>query len=166
MFITCIKIFFARIVDVTLGTIRTILVVKGNKLTPAIVAFFEVLIWFLVAREALSKPLDSWLIPIFYALGYATGTFIGGHISNKFIDSIISVQVIINEVKTKEIVKEIKKNGFGVSIIDLKNDNKDMLIIELNKSKLKDLTKIIRTIEPSAYLFINETKYVQNGVIK
>ena len=51
MFIICLKIFLARIVDVSLGTIRTVLVVKGKNLTPAIVAFFEVLIWFVVLEK-------------------------------------------------------------------------------------------------------------------
>ena len=46
------------------------------------------------------------------------------------------------------------------------NEEKDLLIIQLNKSKLKVLTKIIRTNDPDAFVVINETKYVQNGLIK
>ena len=44
MLLLCLKIFFARIIDVTLGTIRTVLVVRGRRFTPAFIAFFEVLI--------------------------------------------------------------------------------------------------------------------------
>ena len=76
MLYICIKIFLARIVDVSLGTIRTVLVVKGKNITPAIVAFFEVLIWFYAAREALNTNIDSIFIPIFYAGGYAAGTYL------------------------------------------------------------------------------------------
>ena len=65
MILTCLKIFLARIVDVSLGTIRTVLVVKGKSITPAVVAFFEVLIWFIVAREALNTELNSILIQYF-----------------------------------------------------------------------------------------------------
>ena len=67
-------------------------------------------------------------------------------------------------------LKEKRDKSFGVSVVDLKktNDNnkKDMLIIELNKKKLKELTHIIRTNDPDAFVVINETKYVQNGLIK
>ena len=65
-------------------------------------------------------------------------------------------------------IKEIRKSGFGVSVLELKNPedeiNKKMLIVQLNKSKLKKLTKIIRSIDPDAFVVINETKYVQNGI--
>ena len=162
MILTCLKIFLARIVDVSLGTIRTVLVVKGKSITPAVVAFFEVLIWFVVAREALNTDLNSILIPIFYALGYATGTY-------KVVDGLIGVSVITKSANNK-MLKEMRDKGFGVSVVDLKktNDNnkKDMLIIELNKKKLKELTHIIRTNDPDAFVVINETKYVQNGLIK
>ncbi len=170
MLYICIKIFLARIVDVSLGTIRTVLVVKGKKLTPAIVAFFEVLIWFVVAREALNTDIDSLLIPIFYAAGYACGTYLGGYVSNTFVDGLIGVQVVTKDKTSKKMIREIRNDGFGVSVIDLKdaedNEKKDMLLIQLNKSRLKQLTKIIRRIDPDSFVIINETKYVQNGLIK
>lgn len=170
MILLCIKIFLARIVDVTLGTIRTVLVVKGRRFTPAIIAFFEVLIWFVVAREALTTSVKSIAIPVFYALGYATGTFIGGFISNNFVSGLIGVQVITDKLYVNEMISKMRDSGFGVSAIDLKytknNEKKCMLIIQLNKAKLKSLTKIIRTIDEKAFVAINETRYIQNGVIK
>jgi len=170
MLFMCIKIFLARIVDVSLGTIRTVLVVKGSRLTPALVAFFEVLIWFLVAREALNTDVNSWLIPIFYSLGYAAGTYLGGFISNNFVDGLIGVQIITKEKLSTKMIKEIRKEGFGLSAVDLKNTNdkeeKDMLFVQLSKKRLKALTKIIRKNDPDAFVIINETKYVQNGLIK
>ena len=77
MFLLCLKIFFARILDVTLGTIKTVHIVNGNKLKSTIIAFFEVLIWFDIARTALNTDVDSIIIPIVYSAGYATGTYIG-----------------------------------------------------------------------------------------
>ena len=170
MLLLCIKIFFARIVDVTLGTIRTVLVVRGRRFTPAIIAFFEVLIWFLVAREALTTDVKSIIIPICYAGGYATGTFIGGYISNNLVEGLIGVQVTTKTNGVKKMIKEIRDAGFGVSVVDLKNpqdnEKKTMLMIQLNKSKLKKLTHIIRTNDKDAFVVINDTKYVQYGVIK
>lgn len=170
MLFTCLYIFLARIVDVSMGTIRTVLIVKGKKISTAIIAFFEVLIWFLVAREALNTDIKSILIPICYAGGYATGTLIGSYISNNLLNGLIGVQVIVKQTKTNKILKEIRNSGFGVSVLDLKKtqekEKKDMLFIQLNKKSLKKLTRIIRTIDPDAFLVINETKYVQNGLIK
>ena len=170
MLFICIKIFLARIVDVSLGTVRTVLVVKGKNFTPAIVAFFEVLIWFYAAREALNTNIDSILIPIFYAGGYAAGTYIGTFISTHFFEGLIGGQVISKRSLEPKMLKEIRDSGFGASVINLKNTHqktkKDMLIIHLNKSKLKNLTKIIRKNDPDAFVVINENKYIQNGLIK
>lgn len=170
MFYMCLKIFLARITDVSLGTIRTVLVVRGKRIIPSVIAFFETLVWFLVAREALNTSLNSWLIPIFYSLGYALGTFIGGYISNNFVEGLITVEVITKYKGSTRMIKEIRNAGFGISIIDLKSSKdkikKVMLLINLNKSKLKELTKIIRSNDSFAFVIVNDTRYAQNGVIK
>ena len=77
LFFLCIKVFLARIVDVSLGTFRTIITVKGKALYASIIGFFEVLIWFLVVKEALNTNETGILIGISYALGFAAGTYIG-----------------------------------------------------------------------------------------
>lgn len=170
MMLLCFKIFFARIIDVSLGTIRTVLVVRGKKNTAAMIAFVEVLIWFLIAREALTTDVTSFLIPICYAGGYATGTYIGSFITVNFMEGLIGVQVTTKEAGVNKMIKDIRDAGFGVSVIDLKNPSdsykKKMLMIQLNKSRLKDLTHIIRENDKDAFVVINDTKYVQNGIIK
>ena len=123
----CVKIFFARILDVSIGTVRTMIMVKGKMYITAILAFIEVLIWFLVAREALVTNINSVIIPISYSLGYATGTFIGTYISNNFIKSIIGVEIIVNKNQL-ELIDAIKKNGFAVSVIDLKGNKNGFLL--------------------------------------
>ena len=52
----CIKIFFARILDVSISTIRTVFVLKGKTPIVAMLAFIEITIWFLIVREALNVP--------------------------------------------------------------------------------------------------------------
>ena len=59
---TCLKIFFARILDVSLNTIRTTFVLRGKTLIVAIIAFLEITIWFLVARTALNTELNIFIV--------------------------------------------------------------------------------------------------------
>ena len=133
MLIVCLKIFLARIIDVSLGSIRTILMVKGNSKTASIVAFLEVFIWFIIAKEALNTPYNSLLIPLFYAGGYATGTLIGTYISSNFLNGIVGLQVI-TKWPNKKLINQIRQSGFGVSIIALKNayegKKKEMLVLK------------------------------------
>ena len=92
----CIKIFFVRILDVSLGTIRSIVMIKGNPKLASMIGFIEVFVWFVVVKEALNTDIDSIFIAFAYAAGFATGTYIGGIVSNKFIKVKLGLQVILS----------------------------------------------------------------------
>lgn len=169
MLLVCLKIFLARIIDVSLGSIRTILIVKGNSKKASMIAFLEVFIWFIIAKEALNTPYDSLLIPIFYAGGYAVGTLIGTYISTNFMRGVVGLQVI-TKGNNKKLITKIRQNGFGVSSIALKDayegKKKEMLIIQVNKKSLKEITRLIYEFDENAFIIASETKYVHNGLIK
>ena len=90
MILLCLKIFLARIIDVSLGTVRTYFIVKGKRTIAAIIAFVEIFIWFYAAREALNTEITSIFIVISYAAGYATGTYLGTIINEMFISGFVS----------------------------------------------------------------------------
>ena len=75
-------IFFGRIIDVSLGTLRIIFVSKGEKYIAPIIGFFEVLIWIVVISEIFSRANDVTAY-LSYAAGYASGNFIGILIEQK-----------------------------------------------------------------------------------
>lgn len=168
LLLTCLKIFAARIIDVSLGTLRTVFFVKGKTIEPFIIAFFEVLIWYAIAREAINTEGNTILIAISYAAGYATGTFIGSKLS-KLVKGIVGVQIVVKEDSDK-LTDELRKEGYAVSVIELKNDyegnNKDMLYIQVNNRRIKELTNLVKRYDDSAFIVVNETKLIQNGFIK
>ena len=162
----CIKVFFVRITDVTMGTFRTILTVKAKPIQASMIGFIEVLIWFLVVKEALNTDSNSIFVAIAYAGGFATGTFLGGKLSQKFINGNSSLQVI---TKNKKIIDVISGSGYGVTVIDAKGYNdakKYMLLIEVNNKNIGDVKNIIKKLDKQAFIIITETKLVQNGYIK
>ncbi|MDD3186971.1 MAG: DUF5698 domain-containing protein [Bacilli bacterium] len=165
----CIKIFCARIMDVSLGTLRMIVTVKGKKLLAACIGFFEVLIWFSIVREALNTDETSVFIAVFYALGFATGTYIGGFLSDVLIKGTLSVQVVLSN-QDFYVVDQIRNHGFAVSVMDVKGKEEDkdkfMLFIEIDKKKVDQLTKLIKKLDSRAFIVVNETKMVQNGFFK
>ena len=163
----CIKIFFVRILDVSLGTIRTIITIKGKAIIAALVGFIEVFVWFLIVREALNTDITSIWIAVSYSLGFATGTYIGSIISDKFIKGNFSVQVITSNYN---IINDIRNQGYGVTVVNVEGHEKDlekyMLFIEVTNNRLDNLKQLIKKIDNDAFMIINETKYVQNGYFK
>lgn len=166
--ILCVQIFFVRILDVSMGTVRAIITVKGKKFLSSLIGFVEVLIWFLIVREAFNTELESIWIALTYSAGYATGTFIGGILSDIFISGTLTVQAILSSA-SDEIVTSIRKAGFAVTVIDVKgqaSETKYMLLIEIQKKRSNDLKKLIKKLDEKAFIFINETKAVENGYFK
>ena len=161
-----IKIFFSRIIDVTLGTLRTIITVKDKIFIASIIGFFEVLIWFIIAREALEINDNSFLIGVFYALGFAAGTYIGGLVSRLIIKGNLSVQIITNNA-TQEWVENLRENGFAVSVFNINQKkgypDKYMFFLEINQKDLTKLQKLIKKHDKNAFIVVNESKKVING---
>lgn len=164
----CIKIFFVRILDVSLGTVRTILTIKERKIIASVIGFFEIAVWFAIVREAITTNESSLWVIFAYASGFAAGTYIGGAISERFIEGNLGVQVF-TEMKD-ELISIIRSEGYGVSVIDVKGKDKEkdkyILFIGIDKKHFEHLRNLIKKLDDKAFIVVNETKYVQNGFFK
>lgn len=162
-FLLCIKIFIARLMDVSLGTIRTVYTVKEKNIVASFIGLIEVTVWFLVVKEALNTGDSSFWIVLSYASGFAIGTYIGGILSKKLIRTKLGIQVITSN-KNNKIIDEIRKAGFAVSILNVVGSNeKYMLYMQIDSKQYNRLISIIKKYDNKAFVVVNETKFVQNG---
>lgn len=167
--ILCLIVCFGRIIDVALGTIRTVFNVKGKPFLATIIAFTEATLYFLVVREALTYQalgMENYLIAIAYALGFSLGTFCGGFVTSKIIKSKINVQIVTTN-KNEDFVKALSQGGFGATILEATGANQKeeryMIFIETDNKKLKALKSIISEHDPKAFVTISDIKSTQNG---
>ncbi len=168
MLFVCLEIFFARIIDVSISTFRTMFMVRKKSVLIPILAFLEVFVWFMAARKALNANFNSILIPICYSLGYATGTYIGGCLSRKFIKNINSIEITTSKDNLK-LINALRCEGCSVSIIALKNnyrEKKDLLIVDVKSKNTQETINLIKNIDPKAFIVVKDTKIVVNGYIK
>ncbi len=166
MLFLCLKVFFCRIMDVSLGTVRTIQIVKGNRRLAALFGFIEVFIWFTVVREALRSDMNGVLIGISYAAGYASGTFIGCFISDRFISRKLSVMVITSS-RDKAVLHAIREAGFALSAVEVLpsefSAERYLLIMEVDSRRLRELRSLLERLDGKAFITVNESKSVYNG---
>lgn len=167
IYLLCVIIFFVRIVDTTLSTVRTIFTIKNKIVISTIMAFFEIFIWFLILREAINTTNNSIYIAISYSLGFATGIFFGILITDKLITTVLSVNIVINN-NNKEIIKNLNNNGFALSISNIKGrdlKDKEMLFVVTTNKRLNKLKNIVISLDDSAFIVVAENKYIYNGYI-
>jgi Uncharacterized protein conserved in bacteria len=117
---------------------RTIIVVRGKSSLAALVGFFEVFIWFLIAREALNHATGIW-VAFAYAGGFSAGTFCGSLLTKRFIKDMVEIQIVTSGVDP-EIVTKIRAAGYGVTVLDVKGSeygcNKHLLIMDIDSKLL------------------------------
>ncbi len=164
LLILCLKVFIVRIMDVSMGTIRTIVTVKGNRIMAALIGFFEALIWFIVVKEALTTNIKSIWIALSYSAGFALGTYIGTILSSRFIKGTTTFQVILSN-KNENIINILRNKGYAVTVLDVKGykEDKYMLFIEVSNKRCNNLSNLIKAYDSKAFIVANETKYVING---
>ncbi len=158
-YLTPIVIFFARIIDVSLGTIRILMVSRGQKALAAFLGFFEVLVWAIVVTE-LIKNLDNWINFVAYAGGFAAGTFIG-----IYIEEILKVGTIIVRIITRDRFRELsnalKEAKFTITSLDGSGGYVPVKVIftVLKRKRWKEIVAIIETYDPEAFYSVEEVKY-------
>ena len=159
--ILCLEVFFAIMIDVGIGSVRTILLVKGKNFISMILAFIEILIWFFVAKQTLTSEETNLAIILSYAGGYAVGTYVGGLINKYFVRGTLTA-FIVTSLDNRDMVDELKDSGYGVSVISVE-ENKLVLLTEFKKKNLNKLKSTIKRIDDSAFIIINESLHVENG---
>jgi uncharacterized protein YebE (UPF0316 family) len=159
-----IVIFFGRICDVTLGTLRIIFVAKGEKKKAPLVGFFEVFIWVVIISQIFTHA-NSLMACLAYAGGYATGNFVGILVENK-----IAFGFQLFRIYTKsnglELAQRLNRNGFGSTHIHGEGVVAEVEIIEtvVSRKSGKKVVEIIRTFDPDAFYVIEDIRTKQKGI--
>ena len=167
IFVTCLMIFFFRVVSVIFATVRTVYTVKGQKVLACVSGFIETMIYFYAISDALSKSgSDKIWVALAYSGGFAIGTLIGCILSKLLIATNVSVQVITTE-GNKELIRKIREAGYGCTSLTVygksSNDRRYLIFVTTDSKKIKRLKQIILEDDPDAFVTVNENTEVYNG---
>ena len=159
-----ILIFFARIVDVTFGTIRIIFVSRGLKWFAPFFGFFEIMVW-LFAIGQIFNNLTNITYYIAYAGGFATGNFVGIWIEDKMAIGTLIVRIITRKEGT-QLIDYLKSGGFGITIIDAEGATGKVKIIYtiIKRRDLQKVVGIIKRFNPRAFYSIEEVRSASEGI--
>lgn len=157
-------ICLARIVDVSLGTVRIILVSKGAKKIAPVLGFFEVFIWLLAIGQVMQN-LTNITNYFAYALGFGLGNYIGMIIEQKLAMGMVVVQVITRH-DASELIKILRLADFGLTEIEAKGGTGPVQIIHTvtKRSKLPYIIEMINDYNPKAFYSVEDIRFVSDAV--
>jgi uncharacterized protein YebE (UPF0316 family) len=159
-------IFFARVVDVSLLTVRMLMIVRGKKYLAAVLGFFEVTIY-IVALGRVMTSLDNWVNILAYSSGFAVGNIVGSVLETKMAIGTIMVRIVPKKTCDEELADQLRSMGFGVTIIEGIGKNGPVCLLDttLNRKELPVLMEFLKKTDAEAFVTVSDARETRGGYI-
>ena len=169
--LVCLLVCLAKVVEISLQSLKTCLMVKGQRFRSALLAFIECAVWGLVVSTIIGTLGDNLLLLFFYCFGYALGLFVGATIENILAFGTSNIELIANEDNTKIIIQFLKERGKGFTVLDGygSKEKMNMIYIVLPRKEVQPTIKAIQKLCNKQVFFVTTevSKYTGGyGVVK
>lgn len=156
-------IFAARIVDVSLDTLRVLFAFRGRRVVSGILGFFQALV-FIVAVGTAIRYLDSVGHVFGYAAGFAIGTIVGITIERALAYGLATVRVVSRHGGV-EIAEALRDRGYGVTEFGGygKEGRVEFLHSVVHRSHLDEVLQIVDGHDPDAFVTVEEPQVLRGG---
>lgn len=155
-----LAIFLARIGDVSLATVRTILVFRGQAVVASLIGFVEVLIWLAAAVQVL-QDLSRWYLGVAYAAGFAAGNWVGVWIERKMALGRELVRVVSFDPDVR-VADRLRESGVEtVELTGRANRGRpvEILFLVARRRRTPELIRTIRSLDPEAVVTVADVKH-------
>ena len=144
----CFIVCAAKIIEITIQSLKTCMMVKGQRLKAAGLGFLECTIWGFVISTIIGTLGDNLYLLLFYCVGYATGLFLGSTIEGKIALGTSNLQLIAPEESTQKIIEYLRGKGKGYTLFEGHGsvDKMNMILIILPRRETAATLKQIRAL--------------------
>jgi len=156
-------IFTLRMADVSLSTLRLLMIVHDRKALAWVLSFIKSFL-FLIVLQIVLKDLDDWSKILAYATGFATGLVVGMWIEEKIAVGYTHLR-ITSPRRGAELAKRLRVEGYAVT--EIAAQGKDGMVTLLNcnvlRKKAPEVEEIIINSDPEAFVTAEAVRSVQRG---
>lgn len=158
-----VLIFLLRLADVSLATLRIMLVIRGARLLAPLLGFVEILIW-VVAVGAVVRNLGSPLHVAGYAAGFGAGTAVGMWLEGKLALGFSTVQVI-SRGDEPPLAQELRAGGFGVTKVggEGREGPVEILYSVVRRRQIPRVIQLVEERDPDAFVTVQGDTVVRRG---
>lgn len=158
-------IFSLKYIEVSISTLRIVIVTKGERLKGAFIAFFEVMLWVSVAGIVLVNILEDPFKIVIYGAAFAVGNFTGSKLEEKLALGTINIQAIMDHKPGLELAQKIRDFGFAVTSVDGmgRDSEKTILYMHIPRRKIKTMIDYIKSENAHAVITVHEIRPIYGG---
>ncbi|EKP94909.1 DUF2179 domain-containing protein [Thermaerobacter subterraneus] len=162
-----VLVFLARVADVSLSTLRLMLVFRGQRLLGSLVGLFEVSIYIVALGFVVERLHEDPITLLFYALGFASGSYLGGVLEERLALGVEMVQVIPHGSGGRILAGDLRQQGYGVTELEGqgREGHRTVLLITVERKRLPQLLATLREREPQAFVTVLDTRRAIGGVL-
>ncbi len=157
-------IFGARVVDVSMGTMRIIALSRGLRKVAPFLAFFEILVWLMAIRQIFNH-MNNPMCFVAYAGGFSTGVFVGMTIEHKLALGLRVVRIITRKDATA-LIQTLRSMGYGMTVVDAEGNYGPVKVIftVIKRSSLAEITEQIKKFNPKAFYSVEDVRGASEGI--
>ena len=160
---TALMIFGLRVIDMTLDTLRVLVVMRGKKKIAWVLGFFQATV-FVIAIGSVLSNLDNPLNVIGYAAGFATGNVIGMLIEEKLAIGHTMVSIVSSRRGT-EIAEKLRKNGYAVTEIAARGKDGMVTLLNVNvlRKNISAVRQLVNDSDAEAFITSEDIRPIRRG---
>lgn len=156
-------VFLSRVVDVSLGTLRTIAIVHGRTLMAFWLGFFEAGIWLVVVSAIIQTVTQQPALGVIYALGYATGNLVGIKVEKLIAMGHLILRVITTN-NSSGLAHAMRNQGYTITSFSGEGDKGPVTEYNIvcRRRDLKSLLGTVTALDPHAFYVTEQAGAVSN----
>lgn len=162
-------IFFGKILEVSVATVRIVLINRGERVKGAFIAAFEMMLWLFITGTVLSGFQEDIIRVFIFALAFAVGNYVGSWVEDKLAFGLCSIQVIVPESTVSDhLLVELRDNNFAVTTVKGKGKDgeRDIMFLHVKRKRIKQAKEIIKSHVANAVVIVNDSKIIHGGFLK
>ena len=164
--VVCLLVCAAKIVEISIQSLKTCMMVKGQRLKAAGLGFLECTIWGLVISTIIGTLGNNLLLLLFYCVGYATGLFLGSTIENKIALGTSNLELIASDESTEKITAYLREHNKGYTVFEGhgSKDKMNMIFIVLSRKETPAVLRDIRRVSDNkVFVAVSEVSKYAGG---
>jgi uncharacterized protein YebE (UPF0316 family) len=158
-------IFVIKVFEVSLQTLRIVLITKEQRLMGALIGFVEVIIWVIVVSAVLQDITKDPFKIVVYALGFAVGNYVGSVVESIFAIGDVSVEVIAHKRDGLRLANQLRQSGLAVTSVNAHgmSDDREILFMHVPRKRINQTVQMVRSLERDVVITVHDIKPIYGG---
>ena len=156
-------LFALCLIQVSVGTLRTIMITRGKRIWAALLGFLEVSLWVIGVSQVIGHLDTIWNV-VGYSSGYVVGTMMGMWLESRLALGYVNVD-IVSPTRGPEIAQKVRQAGFGATQLPAQGRSGPVQLVGVvvSRKQVAQLLHLVNEIDAASFVTIKEAWQVIHG---